>query len=57
VAAHFLYASAGGGEDPEGRAGTAHFLEHMMFKGSPNIPTGAFSRTVAQEGGQDNAFT
>ena len=57
VAAHFLYASAGGGEDPEGRAGTAHFLEHMMFKGGPNIPTGAFSRTVAQEGGQDNAFT
>ncbi len=57
VAAHFLYVPAGGGEDPPGRAGTAHFLEHMMFKGSPNIPSGAFSRTVAYEGGQDNAFT
>lgn len=57
VAAHYLFASAGAGEDPHGKSGVAHFLEHMMFKGSPNIPTGAFSRTVAREGGQDNAFT
>ena len=57
VAAHYLYVSAGAGEDPAGKSGVAHFLEHMMFKGSPNIPTGAFSRTVAREGGQDNAFT
>ena len=57
VAAHYLYASAGAGEDPAGRSGVAHFLEHMMFKGSPNIPSGAFSHTVAREGGQDNAFT
>jgi zinc protease len=57
VAAHYLYVSAGAGEDAAGKSGTAHFLEHMMFKGSPNIPSGAFSRTVAREGGQDNAFT
>jgi len=57
VAAHYLYAAAGAGEDPAGKSGVAHFLEHMMFKGSPNIPSGAFSRTVAREGGQDNAFT
>ncbi len=57
VAAHYLYVAAGAGEDPHGRSGLAHFLEHMMFKGSPNVPSGAFSRTVAREGGQDNAFT
>ncbi|MCW8085838.1 insulinase family protein [Roseococcus sp. MDT2-1-1] len=57
VAAHYLYVSAGAGEDPHGRSGLAHFLEHMMFKGSPNIPSGALSRTVSAEGGQDNAFT
>ncbi|WP_249680916.1 M16 family metallopeptidase [Roseococcus pinisoli] len=57
VAAHYLFASAGAGEDPAGKSGVAHFLEHMMFKGSPNIPSGAFSHTVAREGGQDNAFT
>jgi zinc protease len=57
VAAHYLYVSAGAGEDPAGKSGVAHFLEHMMFKGSPNVPSGAFSRTVSGEGGQDNAFT
>ncbi|MBY0338411.1 MAG: insulinase family protein [Acetobacteraceae bacterium] len=57
VAAHYLYLGAGAGEDPAGRSGVAHFLEHFMFKGSPAVPSGAFSRVVAQEGGQDNAFT
>lgn len=57
VAAHYLYVAAGSGEDPAGKSGVAHYLEHMMFKGSPNVPSGAFSRVVAREGGQDNAFT
>lgn len=57
VAAHYLYVAAGAGDDPAGRSGVAHFLEHMAFKGSPNVPSGAFTRVVANEGGQDNAFT
>ncbi|WP_240048361.1 M16 family metallopeptidase [Crenalkalicoccus roseus] len=57
VAAQYLFYAAGGGEDPPGRSGLAHFLEHMMFKGSRNVPPGAFSLAVAREGGQDNAFT
>ncbi len=57
VVAQYLYYAAGGGEDPAGRSGVAHFLEHMMFKGSPNVASGAFSRLVAREGGNDNAFT
>ena len=57
VVAHYLFYGAGGGEDPHLRSGVAHFLEHMMFKGSPNVPPGAFSQVVAREGGQDNAFT
>ena len=57
VAAHYLFYAAGAGEDPVGRSGLAHFLEHMMFKGSRNVAPGAFSRIVAREGGQDNAFT
>jgi zinc protease len=57
VVAHYLFYAAGGGEDPAGRSGTAHFLEHMMFKGSRNVAPGAFSLAVAREGGQDNAFT
>jgi zinc protease len=57
VIAHYAFVSAGGGEDPRGRSGVAHFLEHMMFKGSPKVPSGEFSRRVAREGGNDNAFT
>ncbi len=57
VVAQYLYYSAGGGEDPQGRSGVAHFLEHMMFKGSPQVASGEFSRRVAREGGNDNAFT
>ena len=57
VVAHYVFYGAGSGEDPQGLSGIAHFMEHMMFKGSSNVATGAFSRAVAREGGQDNAFT
>ena len=57
VVAQYAYVSAGGGEDPQGRSGVAHFLEHMLFKGSPRVASGEFSRRVAREGGTDNAFT
>lgn len=57
VVAQYLYYAAGAGDDAAGRSGTAHFLEHMMFKGSPNVPSGELSRRVAREGGNDNAFT
>ena len=57
VVAHYLFYGAGGGEDPAGKSGTAHFLEHMMFKGSRNVAPGAISLIVAKQGGQDNAFT
>ncbi|MBO1073447.1 M16 family metallopeptidase [Roseomonas marmotae] len=57
VVAHYAFYGVGAGDDPAGKSGLAHFLEHMMFKGSARVPSGAFSRRVAQEGGQDNAFT
>jgi len=40
-----------------GATGLAHFLEHMMFKGTPANGKGQFSRIVEENGGQDNAFT
>jgi zinc protease len=57
VVAQYAYVSAGGGEDPPGLSGIAHYLEHMLFKGSPRVASGEFSRRVAREGGNDNAFT
>src|SRR5574341_1877492 len=40
-----------------GATGLAHFLEHMMFKGTPTYGKGQFARIVEENGGQDNAFT
>ena len=40
-----------------GATGLAHFLEHMMFKGTPTYGKGEFARLVEGNGGRDNAFT
>ena len=47
----------GSADDPPGKSGIAHFLEHLMFKGTHKHPKGAFSEAVAEIGGQENAFT
>ncbi len=47
---------AGAADEPPGQSGVAHFLEHLLFKGTPRYP-GDFSRAVAALGGSDNAFT
>jgi len=47
----------GAADEPPGRSGIAHFLEHLMFKGTDAVPDGAFSEIVAANGGQSNAFT
>ncbi len=57
VVAHMVWYRVGGADEPAGLSGMAHFLEHLMFKGTPNIGPGQFSRRVAREGGRDNAFT
>lgn len=57
VVAVMLWYKVGAAEDPEGKAGLAHFLEHLMFKGTEKIPSGEFSRIVARQGGRENAFT
>lgn len=47
----------GAADEPPGKSGIAHLLEHLMFKGTDEIPPGAFSEIVARNGGTDNAFT
>jgi zinc protease len=47
----------GSADETFGRTGVAHFLEHMMFKGTGTLAPTEFSRTVARNGGSDNAFT
>ncbi|HSF93507.1 MAG TPA: pitrilysin family protein [Thermohalobaculum sp.] len=57
VVNHMVWYRIGSADDPRGGSGIAHFFEHLMFKGTDTIPEGAFSTTVAENGGQDNAFT
>jgi len=57
VVTHMVWYRVGAADEPRGTSGIAHFLEHLMFKGTKDLPPGAFSRTVAQNGGQENAFT
>ena len=52
-----LWYKVGAADDPRGKSGIAHFLEHLMFKGTQANPPGAFSALIAQNGGRDNAFT
>ena len=57
VVAHFIYYRVGSMDEEPGKTGLAHFLEHLMFKGTANIESGAFSSLVTKYGGRDNAFT
>ena len=57
VVTHMVWYRVGSADEPQGKAGIAHFLEHLMFKGTNKYPPGAFSRIIRQNGGEDNAFT
>ncbi|MDR0736610.1 MAG: insulinase family protein [Zoogloeaceae bacterium] len=57
VAAQMVWYRVGSMDEVDGVSGVAHLLEHMMFKGTPNVGAGEFSRRVAAVGGRDNAFT
>ncbi len=57
VVTHMVWYRVGSADDPEGKSGLAHFLEHLMFKGTARLGPDEFSRIVAREGGVHNAFT
>lgn len=57
VVTHMVWYRVGAADEPRGYSGIAHFFEHLMFKGTRQIAPGDFSRTVARNGGEDNAFT
>ena len=49
VVTQMIWYQVGAADEPPGSSGIAHFLEHLMFKGTDKIPTGQFSKIVAQE--------
>ena len=57
TAVHMVWVRVGSMDEVDGTSGVAHVLEHMMFKGTPTVKAGDFSRQVAALGGRENAFT
>ncbi len=57
VVTHMVWYHVGSADETAGKSGLAHFLEHLMFKGTELNPAGKFSKVVATIGGQENAFT
>ena len=57
VVTHMIWYKVGSADETAGKSGLAHFLEHLMFKGTAKHPAGEFSKVVARIGGQENAFT
>jgi zinc protease len=57
VVTHMVWYKVGSADETPGKSGLAHFLEHLMFKGTAKNPAGRFSQVVATIGGQENAFT
>jgi zinc protease len=57
VVTHMVWYRVGAADEPKGKAGIAHFLEHLLFKGTPKYPAGEFSRILRRNGAEENAFT
>ena len=57
VVTQMIWYKVGSADETPGKSGLAHFLEHLMFKGTAKHPVGEFSQTVLRIGGNENAFT
>ncbi|AMA59923.1 M16 family metallopeptidase [Bradyrhizobium sp. CCGE-LA001] len=57
VVTEMIWYKVGSSDEPAGKSGLAHFLEHLMFKGTDKHPLDEFIQTVARVGGNQNAFT
>jgi zinc protease len=57
VVTQMIWYKVGSADETPGKSGLAHFLEHLMFKGTAKHPVGEFSQTVLKVGGNENAFT
>jgi len=57
VVTHMLWYRVGSADETLGKAGLAHFLEHLMFKSTSTLPAGEYFRTISRNGGQANGGT
>jgi zinc protease len=52
-----LIYKVGTADDPHSMHGLSHFLEHLMFKGTKDVPADQFKKLISSKGGSINAFT
>ena len=57
IISQWIWYRAGSRDEVPGLTGASHWVEHMMFKGTPQFPLGALDRAISREGGYLNAFT
>ncbi|MDP1701962.1 MAG: pitrilysin family protein [Aestuariivirga sp.] len=57
VVTHMVWYRVGSADEVSGKSGLAHFLEHLMFKGTSKRAPGEFDRLIDINGGEGNAFT
>jgi len=57
VVTHMIWYKVGAAEETPGKSGMAHYLEHLLFKGTAKMGPGEYSKTIKILGGNDNAFT
>ncbi|CAM4468053.1 MAG: putative zinc protease [Legionella sp.] len=57
IVVSMIWYNVGSADEPGGITGVSHAIEHIMFKGTKKYPLGIFSKTIAEIGGQSNAFT
>jgi zinc protease len=57
IVTHMVWYKVGAADEVPGESGLAHFLEHLMFKGTETLGPGEFSEIIAANGGTENAFT
>lgn len=57
VVSQMIWYNVGSIDEKFGKSGLAHFLEHLMFKGTKKYPSGYYSKYISKNGGTENAFT
>ncbi|MBP1465576.1 insulinase family protein [Candidatus Chloroploca sp. M-50] len=57
VATSWIWYRVGSRNEPTGQTGISHWVEHMLFKGTPAVPRGELDRLIARNGGTFNGFT
>ncbi len=57
IISQWIWYRVGSRDEVPGLTGASHWVEHMMFKGTPQFPLGVLDRAISRDGGYSNAFT